>query len=99
MEDNVLGGQDFTGGCSELYICLHKSDGVVHACAVCVTGSVIYLFIYYYYYYYFFWGGQTCLNGNIICLDIYVLGQESRTSFEGRTLQEDGPLLEDMVSG
>ena len=40
LEDNVLGGQHFAGGCSELYICLHKSDGVVHACAVCVTGRV-----------------------------------------------------------
>ena len=40
LEDNVLGGQDFTGGCSELYIYLCKNDGIVHACAVCVTGSV-----------------------------------------------------------
>ena len=28
-----------------------------------------------------------------------ILLQDGRTSFEGRTLQEDGPLLEDMVSG
>ena len=40
LEDNVLGGQDFTGGCSELYIYLCKNDGIVHACAACVTGSV-----------------------------------------------------------
>ena len=68
-------------------------------CCVCNWQCDFYIYIYYL----FFgvgWGwGQTCLNGNIICLDIYVLGQESRTSFEGRTLQEDGPLLEDMVSG
>ena len=34
LEDNVLGGQDFTGGCSELDIYLCKNDGIVHACAV-----------------------------------------------------------------
>ena len=28
-----------------------------------------------------------------------ILLQDGRTSFEGRTLQEDGPLLADMVSG
>ena len=28
-----------------------------------------------------------------------ILSQDGRTSFEGRTLQEDGPLVEDMVSG
>ena len=42
---------------------------------------------------------QTCLNGNVTCLDIYVLGWDSSTSFEGRTLQEDGHLLEDVVLG
>ena len=46
LEDNILGGQDFAGGCSELYkdICLHKNDGVVPACVVCVTGSVNFFF-------------------------------------------------------
>ena len=40
-EDNVLGGQDFAGGGSELHSYLCKNDdGIVHACAVCVTGSV-----------------------------------------------------------
>ena len=28
-----------------------------------------------------------------------ILSQDGKTSFEGRTLQEDGPLLADMVSG
>ena len=40
LEDSIQGGQDFAGGCSELYISLCKNDGVVCACAVCVTGSV-----------------------------------------------------------
>ena len=31
---SVHGGQDFAGGCSELYIYLCKNDGVVRVCAV-----------------------------------------------------------------
>ena len=37
LEDSIHGGQDFAGGCSELYISLCKNDGVVCACAVCVA--------------------------------------------------------------
>ena len=42
LEDSVHGGQDFAGGCSELYISVCKNDGVVCACAVCgLKGNII----------------------------------------------------------
>ena len=34
LEDSVLGGHDFTGRCSELYISLCKYDKVVRVCVV-----------------------------------------------------------------
>jgi len=38
-------------------------------------------------------------NGISVLFIQIILSQDGRMSFEGRTLQENGPLLEDMVTG
>ena len=65
--------------------CACPTDSLKRQLCFAVCGYLLYLF---------------CMqpNGKSALFIQIILSQDGRTSFEGRTLQ-DGPLVEDMVSG